>query len=151
MPTLSLTEILNKANSITSVEDRITFLHQHNSNALQTVLKCAYDKTIEWLVPDGEPPYNPLDALDAQGILFANSTLRKMKIFIKGNGYDNLNRNKRETAYIQFLESIDKQDAKTIIGCRNGKLPQKKITRLFVKKAFPGLIEDTTDDEKEST
>lgn len=137
----SLSEILENANKIDSVEERIKYLHENNSNALMTILKCTFDSSLKWLIPEGPPPYKPLDSLDVEGNIFSAPVIRKMRFFFEGNGYDNLTPTKRETLYIQFLESIDKNDAKLIIDCRSGKLPYRRITKDFVKKAFPDLID----------
>jgi hypothetical protein len=41
--------------------------------------------------------------------------------------------------FIQFLETIDKDDAKLMIAVKDKKIPFKGITSNMVKKAFPDL------------
>lgn len=145
----SIYELLKQANGIANVEERIAFLHNNNSVALQTILKCCYDSTVEWALPDGDPEYKPSDMVESHGMLRSNSSMRKMKIFVKNNGYDNLPRQKRENIFIEFLETIDKDDATIILAAKNRKLPFRKINKSFVRKCFPDLLEDGISDEEE--
>ncbi len=149
MANQSIYEILNQANNIKNVDERIQFLHANNSSALQTILKCAYDTTVEWNLPDGDPLYKPYEGFESQGALKSNSSIRKFKIFVKNNGYDSLPSSKRENIFIQLLESIDKDDAKVVLGAKNRKLPFRKINKSFVRKAFPDLLEDGVSDDEE--
>lgn len=145
----SIHEILKEANAISNVDERIAFMHLHNSSALQTILKCCYDSTVEWLLPEGDPEYKPSQLHESQGMLRNNTVLRKFKIFIKNNGYDDLPKIKRENIFIQLLETIDKDDAKIVLAAKNRKLPFRKINKAFVRKCFPDLLEDAVTDEEE--
>jgi hypothetical protein len=144
----SIYEVLNQANNIKNVDERIEFLNKNNSSALQTILKCTYDSTIEWLLPEGNPSYKENQNVDSHGMLRNNSNLRKFKIFIKNNGYDTLDKTKRENIFIDLLETVDKDDAKIILAAKNRKLPFRKLNKAFIRKAFPTLLEDSENDEE---
>jgi hypothetical protein len=44
---------------------------------------------------------------------------------------------KRETLFIEFLESLDPDDAELIIGMKDKKLPFRGLTKKTVCEAFP--------------
>lgn len=136
---LSINEILAKANMIEDSEARKQFMRANDSSALRTVLKFCYDPRIEWLLPLGPAPYKESDFVDAQGMLYGEA--RKLYLFVKG-GNDNLTKLKREQIFINLLESIDKEDAKLLVSVKDKKLPYKLITKKFVEKVFPGLINE---------
>jgi hypothetical protein len=43
---------------------------------------------------------------------------------------------KRETMFIEFLESMDPDDAKLIVSLKDKKSPYKGITKNLIKKTF---------------
>ncbi len=49
---------------------------------------------------------------EAKALLFREA--RRLKIFIKGGGYDELNQIKREALFISLLEDIDNDDAELL-------------------------------------
>lgn len=139
---LGISEILKKANEIDDSEKRIEFLHQHNNNALQIVLKYCFDEKIKFLLPQGKAPYKPSEFPDSQGMLYQEA--RKLYMFVE-NGHPELqkphNKFKREQLFINLLESLDKDDAELIVSVKDKKLPYRRITKKFVDKVFPGLID----------
>ena len=46
---------------------------------------------------------------------------------------------KREMLFIEFIESLDPDDAKLILSIKNKKMPWKAISKHVAKKAFPEL------------
>jgi len=102
-----------------------------------------YNPNVKWLLPEGDPPYKPLDSsTDMQGRL--ESELRRFHLFIEGNTdtQRNLKQTRREALFIDLLESIDPDDAKLVLGMKNGKLPYKGITKKMVAETFPKLSTD---------
>jgi hypothetical protein len=71
--------------------------------------------------------------------LFAE--IRRLYLFLKG-GNPNLTKLRRETLFIELLESVHPSDAKILIAIKDKKLPYKGLTAKLVKEAFPGLIEE---------
>lgn len=136
---LSINEILAKANMIENAEARIQFIKSNDSAALQTILKYCYDPNIKWMLPKGPAPYKKSDFVEAHGMLY--SVVRKLYLFIEG-GNPNLTKMKREQLFINLLESIDKDDAELLVSIKDKKMPYKLITRKFVEKVYPGLINE---------
>lgn len=137
--TKSISEILKAANEIEGVADRVAFLQKNNSNGLQTILTICYDDSVESLLPQGEPPYTAHKGTDSKGMLYSTQHLNKLKIFFKGNGYDQVKPIRREALFIAFLESLDKEDAALIVAIKDKTMPYRKISKSFVEKAFPDI------------
>ena len=136
----SITEILEKAGSQKSVKQKVAALQEHDNPALRIVLKYTYDNSIEFLVPNTPPPWNPNEYEDeAKALLYSEA--RRLKIFIKGGGYDNLNQIKREQLFISLLEDVDNDDAKTLCTMIQKKA-FKGLSKKTIQEAFPDLIED---------
>ena len=136
---LSISEILKNASLIEDENQRINWLRQNNSVALESILRGAYDVTIKWQLPSGAPPYKPVDLVDQQHRLYTEC--RKLYLFIEG-GNPNLKQLRRESLFIELLESVDPEDAKLLLAVKEKTLPYPNITPEFVRKAFPGILHE---------
>ena len=135
---LPISTIIENAAALKKIEERAAYLQQHDSTALQTVLKFGLDSRIKWALPEGAPPYKPCEALDIEGMLYSEA--RRLYLFVEG-GNDGLTKFRREMLFINMLESLNPKDAELIIATKDKKLP-KGITKKVVNLAFPRLIDD---------
>lgn len=134
----SISEIINECSAHKAPKDKIKALRENDNVPLRTILSYTYDKGIEFLVPDSPPPWKPNEYEDeAKALLYTEA--RRLKIFIKGGGYDNLKPLKREQLFISLLEDVDNDDAKTLCQMISKK-PFKGLSKKVVMEAFPGLI-----------
>ena len=137
----SISEIINHCSTIKSKSEKVAWLHENTSKPLQVVLKNIYDSRVEFLVPDTPPPWTPNEFEDeAKSLLFREA--RRLNIFIKGGGYDNLKQMKREQLFISLLEDVDNDDAKLLANHMISHTPIKGLTKAVVNEAFPNLIEE---------
>jgi hypothetical protein len=136
---LGIFQILEKAAEQKAAADKIAVLQANAGPALYTILKYAYDPNIVWDLPEGEPPYKPCPFPAQEMRLFAE--IRRLYLFLEG-GNPNLTKLRRETLFIELLESVHPSDAKILVSIKDKKLPYKGITAKLVKEAFPGLIEE---------
>jgi hypothetical protein len=144
---LSIAEIVNKATELKTVDEKVEWLRKHDNSALRTVLKYMYDKNIEFLIPDTPPPWKKNSYVGVEGMLYNEA--RRLRIFIKGGGYDNLNQIKREQLFISLLEDIDNADAELLCKMIAQK-PLKGLSKNVVVKAFPAdypneLVDNSTE------
>jgi hypothetical protein len=139
----SLSEIVNKATELKTKEEKIAWLRQCDGVPLKTVLKYMYDPTVEFLIPSVPPPWKKNGYIGVEGMLYKET--RRLRIFIKGGGYDQLDKVKREQLFISLLEDIDDKDAELLCKMIAQK-PLKGLSRAVVAEAFPDLIsiEDNT-------
>lgn len=145
---LSIAEIVNKATELKTVDEKVEWLRKHDNSALRTVLKYMYDKNVEFLIPDTPPPWKKNSYVGVEGMLYNEA--RRLRIFIKGGGYDNLNQIKREQLFISLLEDIDNADAELLCKMIAQK-PLKGLSRNVVITAFPQEFPlETVDNSSES-
>lgn len=136
---ISITEIITGAASKKTTKEKVDFLRSNDNPALRVVLKYTYCNTIEFLVPNVPPPFEKNEFEDeAKSLLYREA--RRLKIFIKGGGYDGLNQIKREALFISLLEDVDNDDADTLCQMITKK-PFKGLSKKTIQEAFPDLIE----------
>jgi hypothetical protein len=132
---LSISEIVKKATELKTDEEKISWLKAHDNPALRTVLKYTYDKeNIKFLIPKTPPTWKKNNYFDVEGKLYKEA--RRLRIFIQGGGYDNLDREKRENLFIDLLENIDNGDAELL--CKMiAQEPIEGLSKSVVVAAFP--------------
>ena len=122
------------------LKERAALLRYYDCLPMRVVLQYALDPRIEWLLPQGTPPYKPTDYLDQHGNL--QRDIRKLHNFIKGGGHPDMHPLKRETLFVQFIEALEPADAALICSIKDKRIPYKGITVSLVNSAFPGLIQE---------
>jgi len=135
---LSLSEIINKATELKNKKEKVDWLRSNASIPLQTILKYTYDKdNVKFLIPQIPPPWKKNGYVGVEGMLYKET--RRLRIFIEGGGYDNLNQVKRENLFISLLEDVDDNDAELLVQMIQQK-PLKGLPKSVVEEAFPGLV-----------
>jgi len=61
-----LGEIILEVKKEKSVASKIKILQQCDSRELRGIFELAYDNRIKWALPEGNPPYKPLDKSSKQ-------------------------------------------------------------------------------------
>lgn len=136
---LGIAEILEKVQNEPKPATKVKILQQNDTAVFRHVLRLAFTKGVQWLLPPGKPPFKVNDLPGQQGNLFAE--WRRFYLFFPG-GNDGLKQTKREMIFIQILESLDPRDADLICAIKDGEMPYKTVTKLLVTKAFPDLFEE---------
>lgn len=132
-------EILEEASEKKTEKEKINYLRQfEDNNVLKTVLAGAFYEGIKWNLPPGEPPYRPCDPVNAESFLYGEA--RRLYLFCEGG--PELTNLRRESLFIEMLESVHPKDALILLAMKEKKLPYKGITKSIISKAFPGLIEN---------
>lgn len=141
MSTKSLSQILSFANMQMSPEAAAGVLREHDSIPLRTILQYCYHPAIKWLLPDGDVPYTPAKDDGLELVLYSEA--RRLYLFVEAAGVPGmlgLTEAKRQILYIDFLESLDADDAKLIASLKDKRLPYENITPQVVDMAFPGIV-----------
>ena len=134
----AISKILTKAGKEKTVKKKISVLLENDSVPLRTILRLIYDDTIEYLVPDTPPPFKKNELNDLDTLLYREA--RRLKIFFRGGGYDDLNQIKRESLFISLLEDLDADDAQLLANNLISHTPVKGLTRKTVEAAYPELF-----------
>lgn len=138
MSTISIAEILDLVAKAKTKQAKVEILQKYDSQPLKEILAVTYDKKrFEMLLPESVPPYTPSEFPDSHGLLYRES--RKFMYFIKGFKGDNLPSYKRESMFIQMLESVHKEDA-VVLEHFILRKPFKGLTAATINAAFPNLI-----------
>ncbi len=131
----AISEIINKACELKKPQEKIDYLKANESIPLRTILKFTYNTDkIKFLVPNEPPPWKKNGYKDVEGMLYKET--RRLGIFIKGGGYDDMNQVKRENLFISLLEDIDDNDAELLCKMIQQK-PLKGLSKEVVMQAFP--------------
>lgn len=137
MAVLGMYEFLERVSKLTSTQDKVENLRANDTMALRMVLQAVFDPTVKFLLPEGDPPFRVNDLVDQQHVFHREAD--KIRYFVEGF-HPTLNQNKREAMFIEFLERLDPQDAKLLLGMKSKKLPFNGISLGMVKEAFPDLL-----------
>ena len=99
-------------------------------------LRCVFDERIQFLLPDGKPPYHPAKTP-------ASSWHKKhldLGYWVKGLKGEQVNPIRREKMFLDMLEAVHAEDALILVDMISKKTPSKKLTEEVVKEALPNLF-----------
>jgi hypothetical protein len=138
-PNPFMNEILDLVHEQETEEDKIKVLKQYETDALKSLLIWNYDDTVVSLLPEGEVPYRP----NENPLGTDHSSLRRdyknLYNFVKG-GNDSLSKVRRETIFIQILESLHPLEADILVLVKDKNLENKyDINFDIVQKAYPDI------------
>lgn len=130
-----ISQLLNEAGAHAKKSDRVAALRAIASPAVLSLLRCALDPDVKFLLPEGPTPYKPSE-YDEPGILYAE--IRRLYVFLEG-GSPNLKSIRREKLWIDLLGAVHKDDAKLLDLIKDKQLPAGLKTDV-VLAAFPDLF-----------
>ena len=131
-------EIFHLFTQMKTRKEKIALLKHHDSPALRDILRCIFDDTVLFLLPEGTPPYRPnTDTSPPSNLLKQNI---KLTYFVKGGKADKVSTVRRERIFLDVLEAIHPEDALVLISAKDKKPPVKGLTKKLVQEAYPNLI-----------
>lgn len=138
---LLVSEILELVAKTDSRKEKIEILRKHNSLELRDILKGAFDDTIDFILPKGQPPIdeNEKKKYDKTSLF---SETKKFRYFVKGGPGEQVNALRREKMFIDLLYRIDSKEVQLVCHMKDKTLDgvYKGLTKKLVQEAFPGLI-----------
>jgi len=136
---LSMSEVLSELPKKKTKADKVAWLRENENIPFRNVLRLIYDESIEFLLPDTAPPWKENQFEDeAKTMLYREA--RRLKIFIRGGGYDDMKPVKREQLFIKLLEDIDNDDANLLAHNMLSHTKVKGLTLPTLLEAFPDLL-----------
>jgi len=136
---LLISEILQKVSNAKTKPEKVKLLKEYNSPALRTILIANFDESVLSALPEGDVPYTPNDVPAETDHTTLYQEYRKLFYFFKG-GAPQLKNSKRETMFIQLLESLHIKEAELIVLMKDKQLGKRwKITKQCVEEAFPQI------------
>ena len=130
-------EILDKLGKIKSKKDKVSHLKEYNSDSLRMVIKASFDPKIKWSLPEGEVPFRANDAPEGTEHSMLSYEARKLYHYIE-RGNPTITQNKRETMFVQLLESLHPDEADILVAAKDKVLHQKYkgLSKNVVMEAF---------------
>ena len=112
-------------------------LSQYKRDDVKALLIWNFDKQIKSAIPEGEVPYKKNEApINSGGHTRLVHEWRTLYNYIRG-GNDQISQMKRETMFIQLLESLHESEAELLMLVKDKKLQSKyRITRALVEEVF---------------
>ena len=139
-PNPFVNEILDLVGQQNTQEEKISVLREYENDALKTILIWNFDSSVISVLPSGDVPYRP----NENPLGTDHSSLRRehknLYHFVKG-GNDSLSAIRRETIFIQILESLHPNEAEILVLVKDKNLQSKyKIDIDLVKEAYPDIL-----------
>ena len=139
----TIPEIFEKASSLTARKDKIAYIQEAAAKypAFRDILRINFDKDVVCLLPEGEPPYTKDDAPHGHEYQILHKGYRMFQYFFKGGKGSMLQPMKRETMFVNLLETLHAEEAELLVLAKDRKLKYKGITKKLIQDALPGLIQ----------
>jgi hypothetical protein len=133
-------EILQAVSSAKTKKEKVDILRQFRNPALVSLLIWNFDTTVKSALPEGEVPYTPNDNTVPDGLSRLSSTYRTFYNFIESGNRD-ISRNRRESLYIELLESLHKDEAELLCLVKDKQIGKKyRITKNVVTEAYEDIV-----------
>lgn len=136
-----IADIIKIGSELSTKKEKIAYFQQaaKTCEPLTTVFRLMFDKGIEFDLPEGAPPYeeNKKDQ-NLQNVLYQD--FRKFRYFIKDQ--EQLEPQRREQIFIDFIGALDPDDAKLVISIKDKQSPYEGIDKKLIKEAFKDLAKD---------
>jgi hypothetical protein len=140
MTTRSLAEIVADARALSTIAEKAQFLKANNSKELRNILILMYDGRFTFDLPTTPPPYRPSVVNESHGLLYREA--RKLSYFVNEmKDGENLDRVRKESLFIQMLESVDKDDALLLLQML-AKEPYPDLPVEAIHEAFGPIIQN---------
>ena len=140
MTTRSLAEIVTDARALSTIAEKAQFLKANNSKELRNILILMYDRRFTFDLPTTPPPYRPSVVNESHGLLYREA--RKLSYFVNEmKDGENLDRVRKESLFIQMLESVDKDDALLLLQML-AKEPYPDLPVEAIHEAFGPIIQN---------
>lgn len=134
-------EFLDLIEKAKTEEEKIEAMKQYGGYPpLNFLLSMCYNKTVEFDLPGGMPPYNRDEATHYDLFSPLASQIRRMQVCLKSN--KNTPRFRKENVFIQLLEAINPKEADILIACKDRAITElyPSITKELVAKVFPAYV-----------
>jgi len=136
MARFSVSEILKRCSEYKKKEERVEALRVNCNESCKIVLQYMFHPDVKFALPDGKPPFK-YSQFDEQNML--HSEARRLYLFLEGVNPD-MKPLKRETLFLEILQSVTPDDADLLLAMKDKKSPYKGLTYDVAVAAFPELF-----------
>jgi len=133
-------EILQSVSSAKTKAEKISILKEYRNPALVSLLIWNFDESVQSALPEGDVPFTANENEVPEGLSRLSSSYRTFYNFIESGNRD-ITRTRRESLYIELLESIHESEAKLMCLVKDKKLGSKyRVTKNVVAEAYPDIV-----------
>jgi hypothetical protein len=135
-------EFLKSVNDAKSKAERIRMLQAYPTRPVKNILAMAFDKNIEFDLPEGAPPFKR-DTNEPVG-MSSTDLFNEGKRLARCLKSDPIPALRKEAMFIQILEGLHYTEADLVVAAKDKNLASlfPNIDRETVRKAFPTLLTD---------
>jgi Na+-transporting NADH:ubiquinone oxidoreductase subunit NqrF len=137
MAKLLIPEVLELVSKAKTKKEKVEILQKHNHPALKDIIRVACDDDVVSLLPEGTPPYQKDDAPIGYSVSSLYKVHKQFKYFFKGPIGNQVKPVRRESLFINALESIHPIEAELLCLAKDKK---SDLDPKFYNEVFPGLI-----------
>ena len=139
-------ELLEAVDSERVKTKKLDILRTHGDDSFKMVMIWNFDESVISMLPEGNVPYQPVES-DVQASVdkglpqrtTIRNSARNFYRFIKG-GDDMMNKIKRESLFINILETLPPPEADILVLVKDKALNTKyNITKELVSEAYPEI------------
>ena len=139
-------ELLEAVDSERVKSKKLELLRTHGDDSFKMVMIWNFDESVISVLPEGNVPYQPVEgdvqASKEQGVpqrTTIRNAARQFYRFVKG-GDDQLNKIKRESIFINILQTLPQPEAEILVLVKDKSLNTKyNITKELVSEAYPEI------------
>ena len=139
-------ELLEAVDSERVKARKLDLLRTHGEDSFKMTMIWNFDESVISMLPEGNVPYQPVES-DVQASVdkglpqrsTIRNTARQFYRFVKG-GDDAMNKIKRESLFINILETLPPPEAEILVLVKDKALNTKyNITKELVAEAYPEI------------
>ena len=139
-------EILEAVDSERVKAKKLEILKTYGDDSFKMTMIWNFDESVVSMLPEGNVPYQPVES-DVQASVdkglpqrsTIRNTARQFYRFVKG-GDDAMNKIKRESLFINILETLPQPEAEILVLVKDKALNTKyNITKELVAEAYPEI------------
>lgn len=132
-------EIFYEVSSETTISKKIEILQKFDVNYIKSILIWNFDSSIISSLPEGDVPIQPKENPEIKPSSSIKKEWDKFYNFVKG-GNDSMNNLRRETMFINILETLHPLESEILILVKDKKLQTKyNITKQIISTAYPDI------------
>ena len=140
-------EIFEEIQKCKTADEKVAVLKRNDRGTLRIILSAGFDPAVKFLIkkiPEYKPNNSPVGMSESN----IDMEVKKFYMFLEGN-MPLFPLTKKETKLREVLETLEKKEAEVVCNVVLKNLKIYGLNKRIVKKAFPGLINETEETTEE--
>lgn len=136
-----LGDVFVQSKDYPTAPEKVIWLRHNSSPGLLYLLRLAFCKSVEWLIPEGLPVYKAWRGKKYTSPSELKRELRRLYLFLKG-GNDAVTELKRQKLFQEVIEGIEASELEVLVAIKDHTLEEKYgLTAEIVNLAFPQILD----------